>query len=134
VDERARDREPLLLTAREVLDAGVGLVDDPDPVEPASAAAGATSYSAAKVWICSRAVSRSKNEEACSCTPIRGSSDRLRGQGDSPSTRTVPASGWRSPSTSSSTVVLPAPLGPRMPKNSPSATSNPTSSTARSSP
>ena len=41
----------------------------------------------ANVWICSRAVSRSKNAEACSCTPIRGSSRGLRGQGGSPSSR-----------------------------------------------
>ena len=39
------------------------------------------------MWICSRAVSRSKNDEAWSCTPIRGSSRRLRGHGDWPSTR-----------------------------------------------
>jgi hypothetical protein len=38
------------------------------------------------------------------------------------------------PSIISSVVVLPAPLGPRMPKNSPSATSKPTPSTALSSP
>jgi hypothetical protein len=31
------------------------------------------------VWICSRAVSRSKNDEAWSCTPILGSIAGLRG-------------------------------------------------------
>ena len=65
---------------------------------------------------------------------MRGSRAGLRGQGDAPSTRTVPASGRRRPSIISSVVVLPAPLGPRMPKNSPSATSKVTPSTARVSP
>ena len=46
-----------------------------------SARAAGTPYSAAKVRICSRAVSRSKNADACSCTPIRGSSRGLRGHG-----------------------------------------------------
>src|SRR2546421_2865700 len=99
-----------------------------------SALAGGTPYSAANVRICSRAVSRSKNEDACSCTPIRGNSLALRGHGDRPSRLTVPLSAWRSPSMISSVVVLPAPLGPRMPKNSPDSTSKETPSTACVSP
>ncbi len=69
--------------------------------------------------ICSRAVSRSKNDDAWSWTPILGSSSGLRGQAAIPSTLTSPESGLRRPSTISSVVVLPAPLGPRIPKNSP---------------
>ena len=47
--------------------------------------------------ICSRAVSRSKNADACSCTPIRGSSRGLRGHGGSPSSRTVAGVGPAQP-------------------------------------
>ncbi len=65
---------------------------------------------------------------------MRGNSDSLRGHGDCPSNRTVPESGSSSPSAISNVVVLPAPLGPRMPKNSPSTTSKLTPSTARTSP
>ena len=64
----------------------------------------------------------------------RRSSAGLRGHGRSPSTRTSPESGLRSPSIISSVVVLPAPLGPRIPKNSPSPTSRLTPSTANRSP
>src|SRR4051794_10624011 len=48
--------------------------------------------------------------------------------------RTVPACGLRSPSIISSVVVLPAPLGPSSPKNSPDPTVRLTPSTARVSP
>ncbi len=51
-----------------------------------------------------------------------------------PRTVASPVSGSRSPSMISSVVVLPAPFGPRMPKNSPGATSKLTPSTARRSP
>ena len=68
------------------------------------------------MWICSRAVSSSKNAEACSWTPIRGSSSLLRGQGDVPSSVTPPLSAALSPSMISSVVVLPAPLGPEDPE------------------
>ena len=122
VDQRAGDGEPLGLAAGEVLDPGVGLVLEPDPLQPlVGRLRGPTPYSEAKVWICSRAVSRSKNDDAWSWTPIRGSSAELRGQTGWPSTVTVPESGRRSPSMVSRVVVLPAPLGPRMPTNSPSA-------------
>ena len=84
--------------------------------------------------ICSRAVSRSKKLDACSCTPMRGSSLGLRGHGDSPKTVTSPLSGSRRPSMISRVVVFPAPFGPRMPRNSPSSTSKETPSTARVSP
>ena len=47
---------------------------------------------------------------------------------------TVPWSGRRSPATRLSSVVLPAPLGPTMPRASPSATSNEKSCTTRSAP
>jgi hypothetical protein len=86
------------------------------------------------VWICSRVVSRSKNDDAWSWTPIRGSSELLRGQTGRPRTVAVPDPGWRSPSIISSSVVLPAPLGPRMPTNSPSPTLRLTPSTALRSP
>src|SRR6266540_2671522 len=65
---------------------------------------------------------------------MRGSSAGLRGQGDSSKTRTSPLSALRSPSMISRVVVLPAPLGPRMPKNSPDSTSNERPSTACTSP
>ena len=110
------------------------LSSSPTRSSQSSAAFVPTPYSEAKVWICSRAVSRSKNDDAWSCTPIRGSSAELRGQTDWPSTVTVPESGRRSPSMVSRVVVLPAPLGPRMPTNSPSPTSRLTPSTARRSP
>ena len=80
-----------------------------------SARLAGTPYSEAKVCSCSRAVSRSKNDEACSWTPIRGSSFWLRGQAGTPSTVTSPLSGCRRPSAISSVVVFPAPFGPRMP-------------------
>ncbi len=63
----------------------------------------------------SRAVSLLKKAEAWNCTPIRGSSSWLRGQGASPSSSTRPSSGLRIPSRISSVVVLPAPLGPSIP-------------------
>jgi hypothetical protein len=91
-------------------------------------------YSEANVASCSLAVSRSKNEDACSCTPIRGSSAGFRGQAGMPRTVASPASASRSPSMISRVVVLPAPFGPRMPKNSPGATSKLTPSTACRSP
>ena len=100
----------------------------------ASACFALTPYSEAQVRICSRAVSRSKKLDACNCTPMRGRSFGLRGQGDSPKTVTSPLSGLRRPSMISRVVVLPAPFGPRMPKNSPSDTSNEMPSTARVSP
>ncbi len=65
---------------------------------------------------------------------MRGSSDTLRGKGFWPSSRTESPSGSRSPSTISRMVVLPAPFGPRMPKNSPSETEKETPSTALRSP
>jgi hypothetical protein len=100
----------------------------------ASARCAGTLYSIAKVCSCSRAVSRSKNDDACSWTPILGSSAGLRGQAGTPSTLTVPLSAWRRPSTISSVVVLPAPFGPRIPKNSPRWTSKLTPSTALTGP
>src|SRR5436190_13165830 len=51
-----------------------------------------------------------------------------------PSTLTSPESGSRSPSRTSTVVVLPAPLGPRRPKIVPRRTSKLTPSTARVSP
>jgi len=56
------------------------------------------------------------------------------GQTSSPSMVTEPPSGLRSPSTISSVVVLPAPLGPRMPKISPRSTVSEMPSTATRSP
>ena len=49
-------------------------------------------------------------------------------------TRIAPASGKRSPIMHSTVVVFPAPFGPKMPKISPSATENDTSSTATTGP
>ncbi|CAO0831414.1 putative protein OS=Streptomyces microflavus OX=1919 GN=Smic_30440 PE=4 SV=1 [Streptomyces microflavus] len=82
----------------------------------------------------SRAVSRTKNAELWVCTPSRGSRAVLRGQGLSPRTATVPESARRWPSMISTSVVLPAPLGPSRPKNSPRATVSDTPSTARVAP
>ena len=63
------------------------------------------------------------NAVAWSCTPMRRSREVSRGHGLVPRSDTVPPSGRRSPSTISSVVVLPAPLGPRIPKHSPLRTS-----------
>ena len=52
-----------------------------------------------------RAVSCSKNEDACNCTPIRGSSDGSRGHGRLPSTVTSPPSGSRRPSMISLSLI-----------------------------
>src|SRR5699024_8708942 len=66
----------------------------------------------------------------CSCTPTTCRS-RLRSRtGSSPRTRTSPAVGVRSPAMHSTAVVLPAPLGPRTPRISPSSTVTSTPSTA----
>jgi hypothetical protein len=100
----------------------------------ASARWALTPYKEANVRNCSRAVSCSKNEDACNCTPIRGSRAGCRGHGRMPSTVTSPPSGSRRPSMISSVVVLPAPFGPRIPKNSPRSTSNVTPFTASSLP
>ncbi len=122
VHECAGDRQALRLPAREPLGAGACLVGEPDPLQPVVGDRRPTPYRAAKVRICSRALSRSKKADAWSCTPIRGNRRSLRGQGRSPSRRISPESGLRRPSIISRMVVLPAPFGPRIPKNSPSAT------------
>ncbi len=83
---------------------------------------------------CSRAVSRTKKADVWVCTPIRGSRAVSRGQGLAPRTATVPESARRWPSMISTSVVLPAPLGPRSPKNSPRSTVSDTPSTARVAP
>jgi hypothetical protein len=49
-------------------------------------------------------------------------------------TRAVPASARASPAMTLISVVLPAPLGPSRPKNSPSSTQSVTPSSARSAP
>jgi hypothetical protein len=110
------------------------LSDRPTSSSMSAAVPALTPYSEANVSSCSRAVSFSKNDDACSCTPMRGSSFTLRGHGFSPNSVTLPSSGLRSPSMISNVVVLPAPLGPRIPKNSPSPTVNDTPSTAHRSP
>ena len=91
VHQRAGDREPLASARRTAPRPGCRPCP-PGPRARATRRPGAaeTPYSEAKVGICSRAVSRSKNDDACSCTPIRGSSAGLRGQGVSPSTVTSP--------------------------------------------
>ena len=48
-----------------------------------------------------------------------------------PKTRTVPAVGRSSPSTSRSSVVLPPPFGPAIATNSPAPTASETSSSTR---
>ena len=74
VDQGAGDRQPLQLAAGQLLGPGVGLVVEPDRAEPfVGRARRRRRTSEAKVWICSRAVSRSKNDDACSWTPIRDS-------------------------------------------------------------
>jgi hypothetical protein len=105
--------------------------DMPTSSSMAPARPAGTPYSAANLRNCSRADRCSKNDDAWSWTPILGSSAGLRGHGAMPSTLTSPPSGRRSPSMISSAVVLPAPLCPKMPKNSPRPTSNVTPSTAR---
>jgi hypothetical protein len=125
VDEGARDRQALALSALSIR---------PTSSSISSAFCLLTPYSEPNVCNCSRAVSFSKKLDAWSCTPILGSNVGLRGHGCSPSSVTWPESALRRPSTISSVVVFPAPFGPRMPKNSPSATVNETPSTAFSSP
>src|SRR5437763_8990455 len=65
-----------------------------------------------------------------SITPIRVVSFPRCATGSSPSTRTVPAVGRRKPSTVSTVVVLPAPLGPRRATTWPASAVNETPSTA----
>ena len=85
VHQGTGDRQPLRLATGEVLGPRVGLVRQTDPLQPGVGAARAsTPYSAAKVRICSRVVSRSKYAVVCSCTPIGGSSAELRGHGPLP--------------------------------------------------
>src|SRR5580700_4141182 len=66
-------------------------------------------------WSCTPTISWTLSRSACGSRPI---------------SRIVPESGVRRPIAHSTVVVLPAPFGPRMPKISPSATENETSSTA----
>ena len=99
-----------------------------------SSAEARVSYSAAKRSIISYRFSWSKKLACCSCTPImdftrRGSSDTL-----TPFTKASPESASRSPSIISIVVVLPAPLGPSIPKTSPGRTLNDIPSTATRSP
>jgi hypothetical protein len=125
VHERAGDGQPLRLPAGQLLRAGgrsvrvAALSDMPTSSSMESARPAGTPYSAANVRNCSRADRFSKNDDAWSWTPILGSNAGLRGHGAMSSTLTSPPSGWRRPSMISRVVVLPAPLGPRMPKNSP---------------
>ena len=71
---------------------------------------------------------------AWSCTPTISWTWSASACGSRPISRIVPESGDRSPMAHSAVVVFPAPFGPRMPKISPSATENDTSSTATSAP
>ena len=76
VHQRARDRQPLRLAAGELLGAGrrpCSVRPTTSSISSARLAPGRRSESA-NVRSCSRAVSRSKNDDACSCTPMRGSS------------------------------------------------------------
>ena len=79
-------------------------------------------------------VSRSKYADDCNCTPTRS----LTCSGCSivfiPRTKVSPSSAFSKPSMHSSMVVLPAPLGPRMPNISPRFTSKETPDTAVSAP
>src|SRR5690606_26899029 len=69
--------------------------------------------------------------EACWSWTPRTWRTRLRSRcGSRPSTRTLPPSGRRSPATSSTVVVLPAPLTPSTPTTSPCSMRRLTSSTA----
>ncbi len=70
----------------------------------------------------------------CSCTPVTWWVRALPACGSAPISRIVPESGDRRPTAHSTVVVFPAPFGPRIPKISPSATENETSSTATSGP
>ncbi|ALM38909.1 hypothetical protein SFR_2294 [Streptomyces sp. FR-008] len=64
---------------------------------------------------------------SCNCTPSRSRTSARSVTGSSPSTETEPESGLRSPATLSTVVVFPAPLGPMIPKISPSSTQKETS-------
>ena len=65
-----------------------------------------------------------------SWTPMRSLSCAAWLATSRPRTRALPLSGTRRPSRISTVVVLPAPLGPSIPKTSPRVTSNETPSTA----
>src|SRR5271157_4669068 len=67
----------------------------------------------------SRTVSLSGNRVSWSVTPIRSRIAVSSVAQCSPRTSTAPDVGWFSPSRISTVVVLPAPLGPRSPKHSP---------------
>src|SRR5258706_10391768 len=66
--------------------------------------------------------------------PMRSRKERASRDQRRPSTCTVPASGWFSPSRISTVVVFPAPLGPSNPKHSPTPIDRSTPSTATTSP
>ena len=134
MDEGAGDREPLLLSSRQLLRRGGTLLGEADESSIRATRSGGAPYSSAMVCSCSAAVSRSKKAVACSWTPTRGRSPVFRGQVASPKMRASPASGRRIPSMRSSRVVLPAPFGPRIPKKEPSGTDRSTPSTATVSP
>ena len=118
-DERAGERQPLLLPARERADARRRASPRAARARSPRPAPGPDRRSCGTGAASRRTVSLSESCVSCSWMPSRwrsaGASDAQR----SPSTSTSPASGSVSPSQISIVVVLPAPFGPSRPKHSP---------------
>ena len=130
VDERERDEQPLLLSARERHEPRVGLAGDAELLEqprPSTRRAverrpEADGFAHLDAFLELRFLQLDANAST---------SATLSRDGSRPSTDTRPASGARRPSIHSIAVVLPAPFGPMRPKISPSNTSRDASCTAR---
>ena len=129
VRERARDRDALLLAARELRRQVVGARAEPDRVEQLgtrarrSRAACRVGASAASTF--SRAVSVGirlncwNTKPSVSQPQARRARRRPAGRGRCPRTAARRTSGGRAPPSSCSSVVLPEPLGPATTRNSP---------------
>ena len=118
--QRARDRQPLPLAARQLADPRVALLRQLDvgqqrrrPAAPAGRSCGTGPASR-------RPSAAPGSRVSCSATPIRSRSAPRRVAHDRPQQLDLAgADGSRSPSRISTVVVLPAPFGPSRPKHSP---------------
>ena len=122
VHKRAGDRQPLGLTARQVSDPGLGLVAQPDALQPLVGGARPDAVQGGHgVDLLARGEPFEEGRRLELDADPRQQRGVARPRSQRPSTLISPPSGLRSPSIISRVVVLPAPLGPRIPKNSPSA-------------
>ena len=134
VDERARERDALLLAARELLRPAAlepSSVDDAEQLVRSARGArrAARPSPSARTRRCRRSSCAGRARTAGRpCSPAAGSAGRC--VTSVPCEHDRPASGVSKPAIIRSVVVLPQPLGPSIEKNSPSAISSVTSSTA----